>query len=75
MKEKSVYYLIVADVAIGILALLMLFVRAATGIYLFKLIAFALFTGSVMLLCVIAWLLLFILIGMFITEEINNGLK
>lgn len=58
MKEKSVYYLIVADVAIGILALLMLFVRAAMGIYLFELIAFALFTGSVMLLCLITLLLL-----------------
>lgn len=58
MKEKSVYYLIVADVAIGILALLMLFVRAAMGIYFFELIAFGLFTGSVMLLCLIALLLL-----------------
>ena len=58
MKEKSIYYLIVSDLAIGILALLMLFVRAATGIYLFKLIAFALFTGSVMLLCLITLLLL-----------------
>ena len=61
MKEKSIYYLIVADLAMGI--------------YFFELIAFALFTGSVMLLCLIALLLLFILIGMFITEEINNGLK
>ena len=58
MKEKSIYYLIVADVAIGILALLMLFVRAAMGIYFFELIAFGLFTGSVMLLCLIALLLL-----------------
>lgn len=58
MKEKSVYYLIVADVAIGILALLMLFVRAAMGIYFFELIAFGLFTGSVMLLCLITLLLL-----------------
>ena len=58
MKEKSVYYLIVADVAIGILALLMLFVRAAMGIYFFELLAFGLFTGSVMLLCLIALLLL-----------------
>ena len=58
MKEKSVYYSIVADVAIGILALLMLFVRAAMGIYFFELIAFGLFTGSVMLLCLIALLLL-----------------
>ena len=61
MKKKSVYYLIVADFAMGILALLMLFVRAATGIYLFELIAFALYTGSVILLCLIA--LLFIIIG------------
>ena len=58
MKEKSIYYLIVSDLAIGILALLMLFVRAATGIYFFELIAFGLFTGSVMLLCLITLLLL-----------------
>lgn len=44
MKEKSIYYLIVADLAMGI--------------YFFELIAFALFTGSVMLLCLIALLLL-----------------
>lgn len=58
MKKKSVYYLIVADFAMGILAILMLFVRVAMGIYFFELIAFALFTGSVMLLCLIALLLL-----------------
>lgn len=58
MKEKSIYYLIFADLAMGILAILMLFVRVAMGIYLFELIAFALFTGSVMLLCLITLLLL-----------------
>ena len=56
MKKKSIYYLIVADFAMGILARLMLFVRAATGIYLFELIAFALYIGGVTLFCLLSLL-------------------
>lgn len=54
--KKRIYYLIVADFAMGILALLMFFVSAATGIYLFELIAFAMHIGVVTLFCLLSLL-------------------
>lgn len=56
MKKKIIYYLIVADFAMGVLTLLILFVRAVTGIYLFELIAFALYIGGITLFCLLSLL-------------------